>query len=156
MVRIKLINAEPVHAAVVKYKTPVAKIPENMGKAFGSVASYLESKHLAPSAMPFSMYLSMSPDNDGEWEVISGMPVDAEITKENDVEPFDLPAGKVAVATHIGPYDTLEKTYSKVDHWIKKHHLKPAGMMWEYYFNGPNSEPDPSKWRTDIYWPVTT
>jgi len=154
MVEVKLVDIKPQQAAAVKYKTPVEKIPENMGKAFGRLMAYLQARNITSSGAPFSFYPAVEPDENGEWEVVTGMPVDSEITAEGDVVPFDLPAGNVAVATHLGPYETLETTYKDMSEWMKEHRLAPADMMWEYYFTDPKLEPDQSKWRTDVYWPV--
>jgi AraC family transcriptional regulator len=37
---------------------------------------------------------------------------------------------------------------------MKSQGLEPAGAPWEVYVTDPGAEPDPSKWRTDIFFPV--
>jgi effector-binding domain-containing protein len=31
---------------------------------------------------------------------------------------------------------------------------RPASTMWEVYLTDPEEEPDPARWRTEVYWPV--
>jgi len=58
------------------------------------------------------------------------------------------------VTVHVGPYDTLSSTYEALQAWIETQGRTPATAMWEVYLTDPDQEPDPSKWRTEVYWPV--
>ena len=50
---------------------------------------------------------------------------------------------------------TLVKYVSlNLNEWIVREGLEPAGVPWEVYVTDPGAEPDPSKWRTDLYFPV--
>ena len=69
-------------------------------------------------------------------------------------KPGELPAGTVATVTHMGPYDTLPQTWASLAEWIGSQGLQPAGAPWEVYVTDPGAEPDQSKWRTDIFFPV--
>jgi len=60
------------------------------------------------------------------------------------VVPSQLPAGTIACATHVGPYESLAETYSATQG------LALSGPMWEVYLSDPQLEPDPSTWRTDV------
>ena len=52
------------------------------------------------------------------------------------------------------PYDRMHKTYAEMQVWMAKQGLSPADHMWEVYLSDPSTEPDPSTWRTQIFWPV--
>ena len=55
---------------------------------------------------------------------------------------------------HVGPYDTLHQTYSDMQAWIVSQGRRPSSFMWEVYLTDPQMDPDPAKWRTEIYLPV--
>jgi AraC family transcriptional regulator len=55
---------------------------------------------------------------------------------------------------HIGPYDDLEKTYQALVARMAAEAVAPAEEMWEYYLSDPGAEPDPSRWKTLVVWPV--
>ena len=54
----------------------------------------------------------------------------------------------------MGAYDSLPQTWSALTAWMSAHGLEPAGAPWEVYVTDPGAEPDTSKWRTDIFFPV--
>lgn len=64
------------------------------------------------------------------------------------------PAGIMAMVTHMGPYDNLGETWNALMQWIESNDLQPAHAPWEVYVTDPGAEADPSKWRTDIFFPV--
>lgn len=153
-VDVRVVEVKPQHAVAVRYKASMDKMGEMMGQAIGQVMAFVGRNKMRPAGMPFSAYPQMEPDGAGNWEVVSGMPVQGEAEASGEMIDYDLPGGKVAVVTHMGPYDTLAQTYEAMMGWIYEHGLAPAGAMWEYYFTDPSREPDRSKWRTDIYCPV--
>lgn len=37
---------------------------------------------------------------------------------------------------------------------MHQEHVTPATVMWEEYLTGPDTDPDPSTWRTRIVYPI--
>lgn len=60
-----------------------------------------------------------------------------------------LPAGRVAMTTHLGPYTELASAHRAVVDWCGAEGLRPAGVRWEIY--GPHRD-DPAELTTEIYW----
>lgn len=60
-----------------------------------------------------------------------------------------LPAGRVAMATHRGPFTELGRAHRAVTDWCAGHDRKPAGPRWEVY--GPHSD-DPAQQWTEVYY----
>ena len=57
-------------------------------------------------------------------------------------------------ALHIGPYETLTKTYNVIQQRMIQEGLQPSTDMWESYLSDPQAEPDPANWRTLVVRPV--
>ena len=74
--------------------------------------------------------------------------------RERSIQAGELPAGTAATVTHLGPYDNLRHTWEALTEWMKSQGLAGAGAPWEVYVTAPGAEPDQSKWRTDIFFPV--
>ena len=55
---------------------------------------------------------------------------------------------------HIGPFEAMEKTYAALQAWMDDHQIQPAAGMWEVYMSDSQTEPDHSKWKTKIVWPI--
>ena len=70
------------------------------------------------------------------------------------IQAGELPGGTVATVIHKGPYEGLPQTWAALVEWISAQGLQPAGAPWEVYLTDPGAEPDSSKWRTQIFFPV--
>lgn len=75
-------------------------------------------------------------------------------TADGEVEPFELPGGRVVTGTLVGPYDGLAQTYGQLAAWAESEGLTLAEGVWESYLSDPSAEPDPKTWRTLIVWPL--
>ncbi|HEX6301359.1 MAG TPA: GyrI-like domain-containing protein [Acidimicrobiia bacterium] len=134
--------------AVVSADLDVEELKTWLGEAFHTVADHLRATGNAPTGLPFARYHRLGEDR---FHVEAGFPVARLLEVDNGVKGSSLPAGDVAVTTHMGPYDDLEATYEALAKWLESRDAIPVGDAWEIYFSGPY-EP-PSQWRTDIYQP---
>ena len=145
----KRVEARPILG--IRASTTMDKIGEVMGPLFGEVYAFIQQSGQEPVGMPFARYYSM----DGHTvELECGMPVASPIEGAGRVTAGELPAATVVTVTHVGPYDALPRTWSSLTEWMGSQGLQPAGAPWEVYVTDPGAEPDSSKWRTEIFFPV--
>ncbi len=149
-VTVKELGAQPTVA--IRTTTSMAEIGNAMGPLFGEVSSYLHKKGAIPAGEPFTIYHKVEAD---QIDMECGMPVASPTEGEGRIAAGELPGGRAATVTHLGPYDKLGDTYAVLTAWVQEKGYKPAGSMWEVYFTDPTQEPDTSKWRTDIFQPIT-
>ena len=152
MSEFSLIERASQPTAVVRSTIPVSDIPEFLGRAYEAVMRVLASQGIAPVGEPFAYYLG-PPKTTVELE--AGFPIAIPCAPAGEVVAGELPSGTIASATHVGPYETMVDTYAHLTDWITAQGLVPGGTMWETYLTDPQQEPDPTKWRTQIFWPVT-
>jgi hypothetical protein len=38
--------------------------------------------------------------------------------------------------------------------WMEQNGLRPGGAPWVWFGTDPVEHPDPTDWRTEVYWPV--
>lgn len=136
---------------VVKGAMRMDELPAFFGQAFGELYGYAARKGVAPEGAPFARYPSVSTER---VEVEAGIVVPSPVAGEGRVEASDLPAGDAAVTTHIGPYESMHEAYAAIEAWMSANGRTPGGAPWETYFSDPQAEPDASKWRTEIAWPL--
>ena len=135
----------------IRATTTMDQLAAIMGTLFGEVYSFILKSGQAPAGMPFSIYHSM----EGQTvELECGLPVASPLPGTDRIKAGELPAGTMATVTHFGPYEDLGKTWAALMDWIKSEGLEGAGAPWEVYATDPGAEPDQSKWRTDIFFPV--
>jgi effector-binding domain-containing protein len=138
-------------ALVVRLSTSVDGIPAALAEALPEAWDAAEALGVAPDGPPFTRYLT-EPAGTVEYE--AGVTVPGSLRSGlGRAVPTELPGGLVAVAWHVGPYETLGDTYRALVDWIAGQGRTIAGPMWEVYWSDPDSEP-PERWRTEVIVPV--
>ena len=152
MSEFSLLERAPQPTAVVRSTIAVSDIPKFLGRAYAAVMRVLAIQGITPVGGPFAYYRG-APTTTVEIE--AGFPVAVPCASDGDVLAGELPGGTIATATHVGPYETMVDTYERLTNWISAQGLLPGEAMWESYLTDPQQEPDPTKWRTHIFWPVS-
>lgn len=82
------------------------------------------------------------------WDPTEEFEIECGVQVESDGNSA-TPAGKVATAAHIGPYNQMKSAHNAIHHFVRENGLKIAGPSWEVYGHWSD---DPSKLRTDIFY----
>lgn len=150
-IEVEITEVQPRKAAVLDIKTTYDKISESMGEGYEKLFGYLGRTGVQPAGPPFALYMDVSGP---EWDIRLGAPVAGMVSEGEGVKMGELPGGKVAATWHVGPYDKLGETWTALEAWLKEHDYETSGMCWESYVTDPDTEPDSSKWKTQIVWAV--
>lgn len=142
---------EPQPAAVVRAEVPMSELRSVFDRGIPAAMQAAQAQGVAITGPPFGFY-PRAPA--ATVEVLVGFPVGGAIEPAGDVVPFELPGGRVATGTHVGPYDQLEQTYGELAEWARAQEITLPDGMWECYLSDPSAEPDPASWRTQIIWPL--
>jgi AraC family transcriptional regulator len=146
-------DIEPQPALVVKRRIARTEIAATIAEGLGKTYPYALQNGLAIAGRPFARYSDVGP---GLMTIEVGTPLAAAAAGIGDIEAVTLPGGPAAVAVHMGPYDTLQQTYAAIERWMQEQGVRPGGAPWESYITDPAEHPDPSNWRTDVYWPISS
>jgi len=76
-----------------------------------------------------------------------GVEVTRSFEPSGEVVPTETPAGKVASALHVGPYERLGETHEAIHAWAAANKKSVAGKSWEIYGDWTD---DPTKLETRI------
>lgn len=151
MVRFEVITRAAQPTAVIHEQVPVAELPRFFQRAFGEVSHSLTAHGVATAGPPFALYRGQPGD---VVDVEAGFPVMRPLPESGAVHPGHLPGGRIAHGVHVGPYSALHQSYDELAHWAEARGLHPRTEMWEVYLSDPQAEPNPAKWRTEIFWPI--
>jgi effector-binding domain-containing protein len=124
----------------------------------GEILRWLAARGIGPSGPPFWKYNVIDMDREVSLEV--GSPVGSAVSGDGRVVGGVLPAGRYVTVRHVGhPSTLLDATEALLD-WAAAKGLKwdkspsPEGELWggrlEIYLSDPESEPDMSKWVTEL------
>jgi effector-binding domain-containing protein len=83
-----------------------------------------------------------------------GMPLASDVEASGDMVMDTIPAGTAAYLKYTGPYTGLQAAWMQMREHVGSLEKQPKGPCWEVYVTDPRTEPDPSKYITEIYWLV--
>lgn len=138
-------------AAVLPLVIPKERIREVMGPGLSEVLAALSSQGIKAAGPWFTHHHRMQPDT-FDFEI--GVPVVHAISPAGRVLPGELPAATVARTVFHGDYEGLGDAWQQFDAWIERQARRPRPDLWEVYLVGPEAEPDPANWRTELSHPI--
>jgi effector-binding domain-containing protein len=78
----------------------------------------------------------------------------APVSATGRVKASQLPAVTVARTVYHGSYEGLGSAWGEFIGWITTEGHTSAPDLWECYVAGPESNPDPATWRTELNRPL--
>lgn len=131
--------------AVVRRRANRGELWNFMPDAIGEVWSFLWLSGLPRSGRTLALYL------DSGLNVECGYEVPQPFAGNDKVLCSSTPAGMVATAVHLGPYEHLGEAHAAIQRWCADHRYTPAGPSWEVFSPWKASD-DASRIRTDVFW----
>jgi effector-binding domain-containing protein len=138
--------------AIIRLTIPREEIRNVMGSGVGELMAAIAAQGVAPAGPRFSHHLRMDPEL-FDFEI--GVPVTVPVTAAGRVQAGQLPATVVARTVFHGDYEGLGAAWGEFAAWIAAEGHTPAADLWECYVTGPESNPDPATWRTELNRPLT-
>lgn len=139
--------------AVIHVTIPRHQIREVMGPGISELMSTVAAQGITPAGPWFTHHLRMDP-NVFDFEIC--VPVATPVAAAGRVRPGELLAAKVVRTVYRGPYEGLGSAWGEFDAWIEANGHKTRADLWERYVAGPESNPDPSTWRTELNRPLAS
>jgi len=141
-----------------------AEFRRAVDRGFPELFGWLDENDTPPAGPPFIRYLELDEQNE-PVEIELGVPVTSRLTLDGRVRAGSLPAGRYAMLLHVGPYTSasvpdLAAARSELLRWAEQHGVDlersktDGGIRFracvEHYLTDPRSEPDSSKWQTEL------
>jgi len=149
----------PQPVLLLRRRVKPSEIAAALGESLGHIFTVAQKNGIALAGQPFTRYIDWGP---GLMTIEPGLPVVMPARERQRIDSsgtFDifadtLPGGRVAMTTHLGPYERLSEAHAAIEVWIEEHGLATAGAPWEVYVTDPADDPDPKDWKTDVFWPL--
>ena len=154
LVHRRIQQPEPVVA--LRRPLAMADVPDFFAGAFPHLLGVVD-RHGARVTGPVGGRFGDGEGMDREGMVVEAfVPTDRPLVvgADGDVVSGHLPATTLAVALHVGPYETMSATYGAVGAWVAENEHCVTGPLQELYLLGPGSDADPAQYRTEVGWPV--
>jgi effector-binding domain-containing protein len=144
------ISIQIVHArqiAAVRRQARIDQIAHAWKPALDLVWEFLR-QHPGLRTDGHNVFLYHHPANmESPMDVDFGVEVTRSFERAGEVFSIETPAGKVASALHIGPYQRLGETHAAIHAWAAANKLSFAGKSWEIYGDWRD---DPAKLETRV------
>lgn len=119
--------------AAVRRQVRINQIASAWKPALDKVWAFLQQHH-GLRADGHNVFLYHHPANmESPMDVDFGVQVTRQFERSGEVFSTETPAGKVASALHIGPYERLGKTHQAIHSWAAANKITFAGKSWEIY-----------------------
>jgi effector-binding domain-containing protein len=148
MIAYQVVDCPTRPTAVVHARLKSSEVPAFYARALSKVLAAMEAQGTTPGGEPFAFYHGSV---DGLVDVEAGFPIVDSFLPSDDVVPGELPGGRTVTAVHLGPYETLGRTYAEMRAWATANGMQPVDAMWEVYLTDPDREPDPTRWRAGVF-----
>jgi effector-binding domain-containing protein len=125
---------------------------KKMDEVYGELMTFMaRNKNVSMAGPHYSMYYKW--DEQNQFAVFeTGFPVDKEVRSRGRVKFKVLPASKAVTASHFGSYDDLAISYLALEEYVKEFGLEEKCCPYEAYITNPMTQPDTTKWQTDVFF----
>jgi len=141
----------------VIYARALGSYSQSAGKAWETVCGYAQKNHLFGFKTEF---IGISHDDPKVTEpeklrYDACIVVSKEIKPDGEIGVQEIPGGKYAVFTHMGPYENFQNSYNYIfGTWIAESGVTLRDVRsFEKYLNSPD-DTKPEKLLTEIYVPI--
>lgn len=155
MADIEVREIEAVTVAALHREGSARKIGAAFGELYGALMQAQAPLAQGPAIGVYYGEAEAFDPEDASFDVCA--PLQGDFEPPSGIEVRDLPAARMAVAVHKGPYDHMGPLYEEMFQWIGARGLTVAGPVRERYLNGPKPGSDltPSDYLTEVQVPVT-
>jgi len=145
---VQLQHLPSIPLAVVKRQAHQSDLPRLVPQCCGLVWNVVRAQRV-PAGRHVAIYW------DGAIRTEIGVELQAPFAEDGDVVRSATPAGLIACAMHLGPYQGLRAAHDAVKTFCRANGHRLAGPSWEIYGHWmPEWDKNPSQIRTDVFWLV--
>lgn len=147
-----VVTLAPEPFAYITTTTPMPEIANAMGQGFNRLSEAFGKAKATMAGMPMCHYIAYDEQKTTFQLGFPARPDEVDALKAAGLEIGETSSGSNMKAVHMGPYDTVVKTYNAMTEAMKAQGLTGAQDMWEIYYSPPETPPEQIK--TEIIWPV--
>jgi effector-binding domain-containing protein len=148
---ISITHVEPAIAISIRDNCTVAELGKKFGELYGELGQIIKKQNLKFASHLFGIYHNFRPES---VDVEAGIPISGNPEPEGRMRIMKTYGGKAVCLKYYGPYDKLSEGWSEILNYVNENSLNALAPCFEVYVTDPGSEPDSSKWLTELYFPV--
>ena len=143
----------PMHALLAGGQGTMEEMGAQMGPMYMDIMTEMERQGLQMAGAPFCHYTDFD-EQTGIAEYLVGIPVAVKGKSEGKILAKSYPEMEVLMAMHSGPYEEFPVSYGKLMEYVEVNQVETKWESFEFYHTDPQSEPNVTKWKTLIAFPL--
>jgi effector-binding domain-containing protein len=151
----ELINNDEITYLAVVDSVTMAEMDQMSAKLaadYAKIVSYMTTNKIEFAGDPLTQWITW--DTTGYSVFAAGIPVASGVIGSEDVVVMSIPAGQAMKYNHFGSYESMEDAHYEINEYFASTGNDAIGGPWEVYVTDPTTEPDVSKWKSEIWYPV--
>jgi hypothetical protein len=149
--RIELKEVQAFTFIYLERKTSFKDISLTLAEAYTELMKQIKNPGIQMAGAPFARYIAY---DSLTTTLQAGIPVPPWFKPGPQVKQDTSNKVNALVGYYYGPYSGISSAYEKLQKYSQKHNLVLDDYTWESYITDPETEPDSSKWLTEIYFPI--
>lgn len=122
--------------------------------SYGAIMEHIQQNQYEIVGAPVGIYYKWDMENNST-DLAAAIPVTGGNLEGNEtIKVIEIPAGNALVINYFGAYSGLMKPHEALNKHIEEKGLEYVGPVIEEYVTDPMSEPDTTKWQTNIVYYV--
>jgi effector-binding domain-containing protein/uncharacterized protein YndB with AHSA1/START domain len=149
------INTLDQNSISLQAECKVEEIGSTLAKLYGNIQTKMAENKSEMAGPPCAMYPGYKL-GDKQTKIVAFIPTKT-LCKGKCDEGMNctvIKACKCVKVTYLGAYESNNIAYEAAKNYIAEHKLEITGEPWEEYENDPMEVKDPSKFITNVYWPI--
>ncbi len=147
---IEVTDRDAIPALYIERTIDADHIVDEVGSSLIEIYQYLESIGVAKEEPAYVAYLNSDMTN---LTIQVGCLTSTSFPGYGEIVSGEVPAGKRVSCLYKGEYKAMGDAYSHTVEWMKRHHLTPKEISYEFYLNS-RVEVDPPELLTKIEFPL--
>lgn len=150
----QLVDVEAMDYYYTAHSIPFSEMSSDLfASNYEKIAAYLAEDAAKMSSPPLAIFHEWNEDTQTTKMEIA-MACNSKKPAKGDIKKGKTFAGKAMMVSHKGPYEGTEAAHEFLHTQISQSEYTFAGSPWEVYVSGPEEDPNPENWITEIYYPV--
>jgi effector-binding domain-containing protein len=148
---IESISFEPKVYLIKREKVKFDKIQSFFAKHFGGLFGGLGKAGIEPTGAPSAIYYMWDEEN-MEADMAAAAPIGDDSIELDGYESLTVDQSNALKVAYYGAYEDIGSAHEAMDKYMVSNGLEFNEICIEEYITDPGSEPDTSKWLTNIYY----
>jgi len=138
------------HSIVIYGSCSIKDLETEKNKVIAKLSNYMQRRKIEPIDKPFTIFMK----KDSIVSFACGMQIPESTWSWEVYQYYKIDSCRAIMIEHWGKTES-NKPYMALTDYMNENKLIVEGNPWEISIVSPETEPDTSKWQTEIYYPVT-